>query len=236
MEFTLESQLRDFICEALAEKVRWGDTIEREIGTGCRADVVTHKYLIEVKPYLTPAVLQGAVRQVLRYKRYAQGRRLVIAGCTPKRYNDELKDLISKVKKKGIEVWLVDRDPHFINHYLLKQTKAKLSSSAAIAALITLGACVVGLIFNPRIDWRSGVNVPELNETRESRYYVRVPPGVEGLNLRSTPTTEDGDKNLIHVLMNGEGVLALYQTEHGWFFVETPEGIKGYVHGAYLRE
>ena len=106
-KFRSEADLQAFLYQ------RIGGQKEVRLAPGCRIDLRTNKYDIEIKPELNRKALDAAGGQLLRYKRYAGGRQQVIAGCTPRNYTAGIKTQIESFRAAGIEIWLIDQMPEF---------------------------------------------------------------------------------------------------------------------------
>jgi hypothetical protein len=111
MNFSTESELQAFMQYAL------GGEREVSLGSACRIDLRTNKYDIEIKPYLSPSVMDKAAGQLSRYCQYSGGRLQVIAGCSPARYDESLERLADAHRAAGIEVWFVDQMKFFQDAY-----------------------------------------------------------------------------------------------------------------------
>ena len=109
MEFKNEAELRNFI--AYTKK----GVIETDLGSQGRLDVRTRKYDIEVKPFLTVKVMDQGAGQILRYSSKSGGRKSVLAGCTPAKFNSRI---LSRSKSyPGVEIWFIDQMPEFKKAY-----------------------------------------------------------------------------------------------------------------------
>jgi hypothetical protein len=110
MNFSTESDLQIFMQYAL------GGEREVKLGRG-KIDLRTDKYDIEIKPYLSCSVMDKAAGQLSRYSPYSQGRKRVIAGLTPSRYDNAIDRRAEDHRAAGIDVWFVDQMKFFQDAY-----------------------------------------------------------------------------------------------------------------------
>ena len=117
MHFRNEAALRDFIAEVV------NGTTEYTLSRANRIDIISDRYFIEVKPYLTPSAMDKAGGQITRYSAYAGNRKLVIAGCTPDDFSTTVRKRAEAYRHVGIHVWFIDQMPSFQDEYKIKHQK-----------------------------------------------------------------------------------------------------------------
>ncbi len=113
MRFRNEAEVRKAISVWLEER---GERPQKELETpGGRIDLLSSKYIVEVKRELSRHNLLQAVGQVMSESPYAPGRIKVVAGLSPEKDQERVYDIAKSLRKAGIQVWFVDQGDDFLS-------------------------------------------------------------------------------------------------------------------------
>lgn len=115
MHFPNEKTIEIFILFSL--KVDPDRNSQIELTSNDIIDIMTDEYAIEVKRELTPSTLDKGAGQLMRYRPYVGNRKLILAGITPSDYSQSVINRIESLRVSGIEVWLVDQMPVFVDNW-----------------------------------------------------------------------------------------------------------------------
>lgn len=124
MNFENEADLQAAIAAFLVSK---GHNAQREVPTGGgRVDILTERYLIEVKPKLSRSAQFQALGQLSTYDNRFPKYQKVIAGLTPSS-TDSAYSTAERIRADGVEVWFMDSIPEFVTFVTGKAQRTRLT-------------------------------------------------------------------------------------------------------------
>ena len=113
MNFNSERELQEFLANWLSTL---GHQCNLEVPAGGgRIDILTQKYLIEVKLNLSRKNLNEAAGQVRTYEVGYPSHQVVIAGLTPSSGKEESRNMAIRLESVGLEVWYLDQVHQFVD-------------------------------------------------------------------------------------------------------------------------
>jgi hypothetical protein len=135
MEFASEAELQAFLAQWLEVH---GHNVYREVkcADGGAIDILTQKYAIECKRYLTRAALFAAAGQLRTYEQHFPEQKPVIAGLTPALEGADFQAVADRLKTSGIEVWFIDQMGAFVDHYAQRQALLEAPAQPAKRQLV----------------------------------------------------------------------------------------------------
>ncbi|MBD0334904.1 MAG: hypothetical protein ICV62_05410 [Cyanobacteria bacterium Co-bin13] len=116
MDFANEDELQAFLAQWLEEH---GHNVYREVKCpdGGAIDILTQKYAIECKRYLSRAALFAAAGQLRTYEQHFPEQQPVIAGLTPESEGTDFDAVADRLKTSGVEIWFIDQMDAFLDYY-----------------------------------------------------------------------------------------------------------------------
>jgi aryl-alcohol dehydrogenase-like predicted oxidoreductase len=116
MDFASEDELQAFLAQWLEEH---GHNVYREVKCpdGGAIDILTQKYAIECKRYLSRAALFAAAGQLRTYEQHFPEQQPVIAGLTPESEAADFDAVADRLKTSGVEIWFIDQMDAFTEYY-----------------------------------------------------------------------------------------------------------------------
>jgi len=115
MEFASPDALQEFLARWLEEH---GHTVHRQVACqdDRKIDILTQAYTIACEPILNPTSLWMAADELQSCLPHFPDQKPVIAGLVPED-TEETYQSLEQIKKSGIEIWLVDQMPPFLDYY-----------------------------------------------------------------------------------------------------------------------
>jgi hypothetical protein len=116
IEFASSEDLRTALERWLED---YGHSVHRQVPCpdGGIVDLLTPIYAIFCPPTLAPSELWAAVDIIQARQQNFPDQRPVIAGLTPETDPEATYEIAEQIKAKGIEVWLLDQMPPFVEYY-----------------------------------------------------------------------------------------------------------------------
>ncbi|MGG6238967.1 hypothetical protein ACQ4N7_10030 [Nodosilinea sp. AN01ver1] len=116
IEFANSEDLRTALERWLED---YGHSVHRQVPCpdGGVVDLLTPVYAIFCPPSLAPSDLWAAVDTIQARQPDFPDQQPVIAGLTPAADLDAIYEVVEQIKAKGIEVWLLDQMPPFVEYY-----------------------------------------------------------------------------------------------------------------------
>lgn len=143
IEFANSEDLRTALERWLED---YGHSVHRQVPCpgGGLVDLLTPIYAIFCPPTLTPSDLWATVDTIEARQQNFPDQRPVIAGLTPEADPDMTYEIAEQLKAKGIEVWLLDQMPLFVEYYT-KGLNADPAPAAGPSRRNPLAGCVISL-------------------------------------------------------------------------------------------
>jgi hypothetical protein len=119
MDFNSERQLQECLADWLST-LGHHCTLEVSAGGG-RIDILTQRYLIEVKLTLSRRTINEAAGQARPYEHDYPNHQVVIAGLTPSSGQEESYNMAKRFRSIGLQVWYLDQMQQFVD-FVAEQT------------------------------------------------------------------------------------------------------------------
>jgi len=142
MNFNSKSELQSFLARFICS-LGHHPRLEVQASNG-RIDILTHAFLVNCKLTLTPAVIYQARSQLAAYKNYYPGRKLIITGLSPAKYESARKvAIVLEAEIKALQIWFIAQIPGIQDFY----DRHRLESTENIENEVTQPYSIAFVIF-----------------------------------------------------------------------------------------
>ncbi|MGB3202481.1 MAG: hypothetical protein WBA99_16365 [Nodosilinea sp.] len=148
MTVAIEFASSEDLCTALERWLEdYGHSVHRQVPCpdGGLVDLLTPIYAIFCPPTLAPADLWAAVDTIEARQQNFPDQRPVIAGLTPETDPDTTYEIAEQLKAKGIEIWLLDQMPTFVEYYTKGLNADPPPAAARLNRRNPLAGCFISL-------------------------------------------------------------------------------------------